>query len=248
MKPAIQLIAQPAPEPFSCFLLPVKQFPIPSELRIRVFEFVERFVAAVQKAGSLQLEFFLQFTQLHHEDGPVMLSRRGTEWLPQLGLGVWPDRDPPKMWTVEDFRNLAPGEMIRPLMHQLFRITTDSEARCRARDAFFGTGAGLQISMRKGDEGLLNRATELLLPRMTEPSFQAFEYYVPLLDASSVAGATTDDLESWLCGAQLYVRESVEDCGLLIVSCVRLEEILRDLGALASRDNMQWELPATDAH
>ena len=248
MTSALRLLVHRAPEPFSCFLIPVNEFPIQRELRERVFQFVEPFVAAVHKAETLQPEVFLQFTQIHHENGPVTLSKHGSEWLPQLGLGVWPDREPPKMWTMEEFQNLAPGEMIRPLMHQVFRITTDSEARFRARDAFFGTGAGLQMSMRKGDEGLLKRATEYLLPRMTEPSFQAFEYYVPLLDGRSVEASSADDLETWLCGAQLYLRESVEDGCVLIVSRVPLENVLGAMGAVVSRDRMQWELPLTNAH
>ncbi len=54
----------------------------------------------------------------------------------------------------------------------------------------------------------------------------------------------TVELKSWLCGASIYIRESPEDSGLLIISAESLEPILKALGAEAvNTEQTLWKVP-----
>ena len=227
---------------WEAWLVPVDRFPIPPEERAGVQNFVDRLVALVCLHEKLTPEFFLQFNQLHHENGPRRLSEHGRTWMPQLGLGIWPDRDPPTLWTAEEFRELAPGEVIRPLMHQVFRIT-EATARRTARNAMFGTGVALELLVREGDGELIQRTTQFLLLKIEEPSFRGFEFYVPLLDCKSLEGVAGDVLDNWLCGAQFYVRESPEDAGVLIISSFPLVSAWREMHLTQVQGGKSWMLP-----
>jgi len=232
-----------ATENWEVWLVELGQFPVDRLLRAPVCQWTDAFTSRVCGAEKLTLEYFVQFTQLHHEDGPQRLSQNGKAWMPQLGLGIWPDREPPSLWTVEEFQNLAPGEMIRPLMHQVFRVTTDAESRHAARGVMFGIGAGMQVLVPEGDTEFTRRTTELLLPRIQEPSFRAFEFYVPLLDRNSVASADAATLDEWMSGARLYWRESPEDGGLLVLSAIPLAGLWPGLGFDRLPGQPAWRLP-----
>jgi hypothetical protein len=218
-----------AAEPWEAWLVPTP-LPVPGETRDSLREVIDRLVTHLCTSMRLAPEFFLQFNQLHNENGSSKLSTNGRKWMPRLGLGVWPDRDPPSLWTPEEFQNLSPGEMIRPLMHQVFQSMAPIPGRHDCRNAFFGIGSGLTVLVKEGDTGFVQRTTSILRPRITEPSFQAFEFYIPLLEARSLAATDAATTDEWLPGVQCYVRESCEDGGILIVSRVPLEKTLQDNG------------------
>jgi hypothetical protein len=143
---------------------------------------------------------------------------------------VWPDREPPTVWTKEDFENLDFGEQPRTLMYQVLRVTTGVEAREDARNTMLGIGAVTQLMTTGGTEALLKAGIETLLPPIQDPAFTAFPYYMPLLEAKSLEGAKTAQLDKWLCGAAVYLRESVEDQAILIASREPLAGLLESLG------------------
>jgi hypothetical protein len=96
------------------------------------------------------------------------------------------------------------------------------------------------------DDGatFLERATSLLLPQLTDRTFTGYPFYVPLLEFGSLARATSDQLETWLCGASLYIRESFEDTGILIVSREPLAPLLEGLGGrLEAGTEPVWRIP-----
>ena len=78
-----------------------------------------------------------------------------------------------------------------------------------------GLGAVLEIW---APHGLLDRARRLFHPTIRDPTFASFPFFVPLLGAASLRTANADEVTEWLCGAALYVRESAEDGGIVVVS------------------------------
>src|SRR5260221_14770752 len=116
-------------EPFESYVLPVSEFPIPlSELGV-VDAFLQKFCASVMKRWNLSTEVFLQLEQLFGDGARETFADYGKAWLPETGLGVWVDREPPKKWTLEDFQKLVPGDSKpRPIMFQVFRISTAQKA------------------------------------------------------------------------------------------------------------------------
>lgn len=173
----------------------------------------------------------------------MRLSEHGREWLPALGLGVWPDREPPKFWTMDDFMNLAEGEKPRTLMYQVLRVTTSLERRDGARDIMLGLGTIVQILTRDSGEDFLKRATLNISAPIKDPSFTCFPFYVPLFEVKTITNASAASIDQWMCGASLYIRESKEDNGILFVSRGPVKELLRSLGATPiDNGESEWEV------
>jgi hypothetical protein len=157
-----------------------------------------------------------------------------------LGLGVWPDRSAPTIWTPRDFEDLMPGEAPRTVMYQVLRVTAnDSETRTAARQIMLGLGTVLQIGYVE-NTNIIEEGRRTLLPNITDASFTCFPFYVPLLDMKAVTSSTADQLDLWACGGSLYIRESTEDRGLLIISKQRLDAMLQNIGAVVDDSAQQW--------
>ena len=223
-----------APAPWSCCLAPVSGFPVPEVELAPVRELVQRLTFTIQQEGNLSAEVFVQFAHLHVGDGSERLRRHGRDCLPELGLGVWPDREPPELWTAEYFASLGPGEKPRPLMHQVYRLAGSAEARAKASTEMLGRGTIVHVLTPHPTKELLEKCRAILLPPLRTP-FTAFSFYVPLLEAASVRAATAPQMEAWLAGVEVYIRESVEDTGVVIIARQPLEPILEKLGAKVER-------------
>jgi hypothetical protein len=211
--------------------LPVSAFPVPGDELAYVKRVVREVTGRCTTAAGLKAEVFVQMAQLHVGDGAARLAAHGREWRPTLGLGVWPNRAPPTLWTRKDFENLGPGEAPRKIMYQVFRIT-GPDAGGAAREEMLGLGTLLQLMFEGSFELLLERMGLVLLAPIKEPAYTCFPFYVPLLDVDAVAGASAELLERWCGGAQIYVRESAEDVGILLVSQISVRSILQSLGVL----------------
>jgi hypothetical protein len=232
------------PLPWDAVLLPVSAFPIPKEELAGVATFVRKLGANVAGAQRLSSETFIQVEQSDDIECRRMYSQRAREWIPEVGLGVWPDREPPVAWTQEEFMSLLPGMKPRRLMHQVLRITGSAQAKSDAIGAMLPFGPLLQIMTVDDGETFLQKATALLLPPIKDPSFNCYPFYVPLLDEKGLTSATEEQLEAWFCGASVYIRESFEDKGILIASRQPLKAIMVKLGGrFEPGETPAWYIP-----
>jgi hypothetical protein len=116
-------------------------------------------------------------------------------------------------------------------MHQVFRITKSTSAKEQARDLMAGVGTVVQVMTTDDGATFLQKAQQLLLPPIKDPAFACFPFYVPLLERKSLEIATVAQLESWFCGASVYMRESPEDKAFLLASSRPIALILDAIGA-----------------
>ncbi len=187
----------------------------------------------------------MQLNQLHLDDGVQRIGDHGREWIPQVGLGVWPDRPAPTMWTMDDFKELGVGEKPRELMYQVLRVTTTPAARESAQNVMLGLGAVLQILVPDSNDLFLARSGKFLLAGIQDAAYTCFPFYVPLVQISTLTNATASELNLWMCGCSIYIRESPEDMGILIASRQPLNPLLEKLsGKLQSEPEPVWILPA----
>jgi len=232
------------PKPWEAYLIPVSAMPVPDDERDSLRGVLSKLTTRAMQEWKLVAEVGLQVNQVHLEDGPDLLTKFGREWIPQLGLGVWPDREPPKGWTQEDFSELGMGERVRTLMFQVIRVSTTPEARDKARDIMFGIGAVMLALVPGTVDEYLDRARNYLLPPIKDSSFTCFPFYVPLLEGKSLQDVHADTLTAWMCGASVYIRESAEDNGVLIVSREPLSALLPKIGGqLDSDPSAGWMIP-----
>jgi hypothetical protein len=223
------------------FLLPVSGFPVPDAELTHLRTFLRNLSGAILRNQSLSLEVFVQVAQLSVGDGIARFSAHSREWKAKMGLGVWPDRQPPTIWTKEEFLELGPDERPRRLVHQLFRIGGTTDVRQSAHDCMLGIGVVMNIITRDETKALLEKGKAALFPHITDPSFRSFSYYLPLLDRNSLLAGNAQQLDNWLCGSSFYIRESFEDKGILIASRDRLKPVLDGLGEL-SQSGGDWHL------
>jgi hypothetical protein len=220
------------PAPAEAMLLVCSGFPIPEPERaiaLRAVTLLSRAWIARSKALS---HVFLHISSSKNPAAAPMISPHARKWAPELGFGVWPARQPPALWTKEEFEALQPGEPPRALAELVFRITCDDAAKEHARGVMFGTGAVIEVQTPDDGPAFTRRATQLLLPTIQDESFRSYPYYFPLLDGATVAAANYAALQSWLCGGGAYIRESIEDCGVLVVALESLRPVLDQIGAV----------------
>lgn len=230
--------------PWECCLIPVSQFPVLQEERTSLVVILRMLSGELLRTPGLSGEVFLQFNQIHVENGATLLSEHGRSWMPQPGLGVWPDREPPTLWTKEDFEMLPIGARPRALSHQVFRISGASQARDEARDVMLGRGTVIEIFIEESSNVFLNKAKEALLPKITERAFRSYGFYVPLIDRKSIEASGEGKLANWLAGTTAYVRESVEDQGILVISSHPLGPLMERMGArFEEKPAPHWQIP-----
>jgi hypothetical protein len=238
----LELISTPKGWAGEVFLLPVSAFPVPDVELTEIRRILRLLNSEIYGSGDLNCEVFIQMAHLHVGDGGARLSRNARYWMPQMGLGVWPDREPPALYTPEEIQNVKQDEKPRTLMHQVFRVSAPAPAPDKALDAMLGLGTLIQIAANETWDDFRARTTEVLLPPIEEPTFRFFPYYVPLLDKHSVVSVKSGDLQRSLCGATVYIRESAEDKGILVVSVAPLTPILEKLGAkLSTEPKVCWQ-------
>ncbi len=224
-----------APTSWQAWLVPAGgAHPMPENAAKPVRSFVERIAQALVGQYPLKLESFLQVNELHLGDGADLVQEHGVDWMPSIGLGIWPDREPPKPWTRDDFEQLEVGQTVRPLMHQVVRLGGEPAARRHARTVMLGKGSYLELMIERDGDAMLARFQQALGDKLVDPMFKGFPFVCPLLDAAGVKSAKPDDLERWLAGAHLYARDSPEDKGLLLVSKHPLDDIFKALGGESS--------------
>jgi hypothetical protein len=236
---AVPLTATRADATDEAWFLRVSDFPAAEPEREVVKSFVGRFVSTLAKEYGLSSEVFIQFAGLKRPCSETF-STHAREWMPATGLGVWPDREPPRLWTKEDFFDLEPGQLPKPIMYKVFRVKPCTDAP----ELMAGSGTVLHIMIQDGPEGFFKRAMDLLLPPIQQRAFRGFRFYIPLLERKSVEGAKPEQLESWFCGASAYIRESIEDKGILIASRQPLSPILEELGGKFEKEpERAWKMP-----
>lgn len=232
-------------EPFELIYVPVSTFPMAQPESHLIGRFLDQFIARAAARWKLNSEVFLQLEQLHGGDCRLRYARHASEWMPEIGIGVWPDREPPSIWSREELLQLAPGERPRPLMYQVFWVSGPPPAKESARNVMFDIGPVLQIMTSDEGEAFLRRGTDLFQPQIADLSLACYPFYVPLLERKTLAAADVAQLTEWLCGATIYIRQSIEDQGVLIFSKEPLQPLLEELGAaIEDEKGSRWRVPS----
>jgi len=229
--------------PWEAVFLPVSAFPIPAEKMAPLRKLVGACRQAFLKRGQLPSEVFLQTNRLG-KLGSARLVRHAREWMPELGLGVWPDQPPPVLPSSADFEDLGPEEKLRPTIYEVMKITGEASTKQLAMAAMLGTGAVVEAVTPAGGEAFLAQTKALLLPPIKEPGFRRYPFYIPILERKTLESARPEQLDKWFCGASAYIRESVQDKGVLIVSREPLTPLLERLGGeFRKTPEPQWRIP-----
>lgn len=232
------------PLPWHAVLIPLPAVPLKAELRPELHERLTRLMTILRGAENLQASTWLLMDTLHHDGASQKIAANGRRWLPDIGLGVWPDREPPRLWTDEDFLERDFETPLRPLMHTVIYISAGEAGAMHAWETMLGTGGVIQLLLPKSPEEFHAETKETLLPTIEDETFRGFSFYFPLLDVRSITGRRNDDLDRWLGSAVVYLRESAEDSGVLLVSRIDPAAALSQAGISLAEPDAQTSTTA----
>jgi len=226
-----QLLVYPPANGWQRAVIRPRAWPVPNEdrpawlelyavLHSRLFPDPGRVIAA------------LQLWRLHIGGGAALLSRNALLWRPQFGVGVWLDQPPPTLWTVEEFLKAVPGAGMRPPIYQVARLAPEGCDLLAICKDVGGRGAWLAFSVTCDPEAFLQTEAPLYRSWIEEQSIAAYEFFIPLLKASSLSAGLFTQRQRHFAAVRNYMRESDEDGGLLIVSESPVQPLLDSIAAL----------------
>jgi hypothetical protein len=165
----------------------------------------------------------IQMWHLHHNNGGEILSKHAQAWGPDFGAGVWLDAPPPRLWTPEDFMNIGPGELLPPPVLSAIRLAAPKLDREQAWMQLGGRGCYMEFTVSGDAEAFFQTQAAAYRTWIEEPMIAAQTFFVPLLKASSFESELLASRSMHADPLLVYVRESAEDNGLLILSREKLE-------------------------
>ena len=201
-------------------------------------EIVHRIEEHVRQKSQLSLthEVYVQMTQIERPVGPLLLSKNSSRWMPSPGVGVWPDKEPPRSITPRDFQVLLPGEKMAEFSHQVQRLNTrDERMRIEAIDTLLGMGPVLFMLVSAEWAAAGRRISARLETRITDESFRGHPFYVPLLDEKSLITLSPVELSGYLEGVTLYLREDSSRQAILIISRIPFSALFDDIFRLSMK-------------
>ncbi|GGG97459.1 hypothetical protein [Silvibacterium dinghuense] len=219
----LELRAIPAPAPWEAVLMPVTEFPVPRFERETFATFLQALRQVLIRERTLHQSVFVQSWKLAPANGADILQDHLTEWNPALGVGIWPGREAPSGWTEEGMVNAAAavfrGEEPALPSYRLLRLDASEPCSLAASAKLAGMSLLVEAFTRETIDTFFESTRHTFAERIRDRRWKKADFYLPLLDCRELdhqdAGA---NLQSALDGIDVYIRESAEDKGILIVA------------------------------
>lgn len=181
-----------------------------------------------QSLSALKREAFVQIAETGRA-GSQAIRELGA-MVDDYGLGIHSEAEPPRTWNRDDFEWVTLNDQLPPLFLEIMRASALRPGAIEAVHAcFLGTGAYAEISTNS-TFNFYAEATALFKPRITNRTARMFPYHAPILRRRAVELAPPEVLQQWLCGAKLYLREAVEEDGVLLLYKGEIAPILPRAG------------------
>lgn len=206
--------------PFEAAVLKIGELPLSREAGESLSNILLPWLQELAEGMGLEHAMWLQGAELHRSGAVDLLVSHGAEWMPDIGLGIRPDGEPPRMLRADDFRKRRWNDPVKLKHETAFHLAGGAVAAKSAIRLLCGSGTVLYCLLDAPIQIYLAEQRELWLPTIQEPAFRAHPFYVPFIDAGSLERKEPSRLMSWLGRARLYLRESSEDAGIVIVTSI----------------------------
>ncbi|GGG85005.1 hypothetical protein [Edaphobacter dinghuensis] len=206
--------------PFEAAVLKTEKLPLDAEAGERLSKVLLPWLQELAEAMSLEHAMWLQGAELHRNGAVDLLVSHGAKWMPDIGLGIRPDGEPPRMLRADDFRKRRWNDPVKLKHETAFHLAGGAVAAKSAIRLLCGSGTVLYCLLDAPIQVYLAEQRELWLPTIQEPAFRAHPFYMPFFDAKGLENKESSRLMSWMGRARLYLRESSEDEGIVIVTSI----------------------------
>lgn len=221
------------PQGYRAWLLRLPAAPLEENRRAAVADSMVQLAEALCRESQLDGGLFLQNWKLSPQTGNDIVSQNLAAWKLQRGLGIWPGRPGPGSWTETSLMDAAAaafqGEEPRLPVHHLLQLRIGGDEFLRAVTMLGGRGVALQIFTAVPLEQALTEQQAFFQTQVHESRFARSPFFLPLLDQANLGAFPSEsELNPWMGAVRVYVRESAEDNGLLIVShsAIAIEDVL----------------------
>lgn len=225
----VQAVNVVVAEGWHAAVVPTGDMPMPGAGRAAFAETVDRLVSSLQSLPSVERSVYLNVQELYRENNIRLIAEHGKLWGPEMGVGVYPDAPPTKDWTEIDSMDRDYGTPLPVMKHTVAYLETSDAGAANACAVMAGMGALVQVLHHKQATALQAAWTRTYQP-MVQEAFASYPVFLPLLHAGNVTARPEHVLNEWMGEAEVYVRESVEDGGLFVLSRRDLVESLLAAG------------------
>ena len=220
--------------------LPYSDWPLPENEKTVAHQTVRAVADLALSVLPAAAHVFLQTWKIALEGAAPLYEENIGHWLPSIGMGVWPLREPPRRLSQADAMDCAAamltGDEPSRSTNYLSYVSAGEQPAAHALDATAGTGLLFSLFSEEPFAMVAARTKRVFLPAIRDTTLQNCRFYMPLIDKASLPAATPALLETWMCGGHTYVRESAEDGGLLILSRhARVAAFLQEQSDLRNR-------------
>jgi len=212
------------------YLIPLPSLPLKAEKRAELFASVSGLVQLSRDRLNANRSVWLDLEHLHQDNAIRQISKYGPLWGPEMGLGLRPESDPPRYWTEDDLMNRDHDSPMPALMRSVMLLNADEKNAMQACEAMTGTGGLIQVVHRCTTQHLQQAWYDVLQPSIREEGLAAFPIYMPLFALSSFTERALPLMELCMRDVDLYVRESVADSGILLLSRQEISPLLEEAG------------------
>ena len=213
----VQAVNVPVADGWYAAIVPVAEMPMRRDERGPFAEMVDQLTGSLRSGLSAERSVYLNMQELHRDNNIRLIADYGQAWGPEMGVGVYPDAPPSKDWTEIDPMDRDYGTPMPVMKHTVAYLETKDAGATSACAVMAGMGALVQVLHQKPAAALQAAWTRFYRP-MVQEAFASYPVFLPLLHAGNVTGRRGDVLEDWMGEAAVYVRESVEDRGLFVLS------------------------------
>jgi hypothetical protein len=111
----------------------------------------------------------------------------------------------------------------------VFRLKGKSKDLSNVLPLMAGRGAVITAGIQGDPEEFYKRCEVYFRGFITEPLHLAFPFYFPLFDGSTIPALSADLTNQLLGSVQYYLRESMEDGGLLLLTKSAIDPLFKEL-------------------
>lgn len=206
-----------AVDPWRAYIIECQTFPCEARKRELLRTMLLKLTDTFLRDFGLHRAVWLSLDHLHKDNQIQEVSRNGRLWNPTVGIGLPPEEPPPRYWTSKDLLDRDYDSPMPVLKHTVLHLDTDVNGGDLAIQVMAGSGGLLLTFHLEHGNTVRDCWYRTFQPLIEEEGLAAYPLYVPLLSANSL-NSDGQSLDLWMGRVDIYVRESVEDGGILILS------------------------------
>jgi hypothetical protein len=163
-----------------------------------------------------------------------ILGRHLFDWPTQAGIAVLPDRPLPQFPTRDEVMSWKEIPSWHDLMPMITYITK-KQAVTEAYEELFGCGGTVLYTSAHEEQKLFAKTKEIFGYRITN-EFLQFMNCLPVLGINALLDATDNQFRALYSAVGLYMGESMQDGGVIIISDKKLDAEISELAYMLPRE------------